>query len=70
MEISLSEDDAKLLLQSAWENQTWLLQDIEKMKTKDDGVERHEMYHFQAHHARCEDAIQRLSRKLTFPLNS
>ena len=65
MEVVLTHDEADLLLQAALENQVALLTDIQDMK-EDPDVDRSEVYHFQAKHARYEDAIVSLSGKLTF----
>jgi len=65
MEVKLTHEEAELLLQAALENQVALLTDIQDMK-KDPDVDRTEVYHFQAKHARYEDAIVALSAKLTF----
>jgi len=66
MEVVLTQGEAELLLQAALENQVALLTDIQDMKKNPD-VDRTEVYHFQAKHARYEDAIVALSAKLTFP---
>ena len=65
MEVVLTQGEAELLLQAALENQVALLTDIQDMKKNPD-VDRTEVYHFQAKHARYEDAIVALSAKLTF----
>ena len=65
MEVKLTHEEAELLLQAALENQAALLTDIQDMK-KDPDVDRSDVYHFQAKHARYEDAIVALSAKLTF----
>ena len=53
-------------LEPLFENQVALLTDIQDMKKNPD-VDRSEVYHFQAKHARYEDAIVALSAKLAFP---
>ena len=65
MEIILTEGEAQLLLESALDNQTALLTNIKEMK-KDPDFDKSDIYHFQSKHARYEDVIVSLSRKLTF----
>jgi hypothetical protein len=67
MEISLTIEEAELLLEAAVDNQSVLLSHIKRMEKLDTESSREHVLNARSKYMRCENAILSLSKKLTFP---